>query len=171
MTDKTVAVQAGDIIFYVENYKRLIHKSVGEINREKELYEEKYWQSDFVGTRYYAGLRAFEHASDYVLRQQKPGLVLLGEESGESESEESQEAVIEAACRKVRDEKQVEIEGLSQQLKQARAREQEMQGELVLRGQQLKTLGRRLEQAQSNYVILIGALALVIVVLLGILLL
>jgi hypothetical protein len=168
MLDTVVAIQAGDIFFYVDNYRRLIRKSIGEINREKELYEEKFWQSEFVGIRYYAGLRAFEHAINYVLKQEEPGMVLFGDEGKQGASVEGQSELIEAACRKVRDEKRAEVEGLKRQLQQASAKEQELQGELVQREQQIRILARRMESAQSTYVVLIGAMGLIITVLVGI---
>jgi hypothetical protein len=168
MLDTVATIQAGDIFFYVDNYRRLIRKSIGEINREKELYEEKFWQSEFVGSRYYAGLRAFEHAINYVLKREDPGMVLFGEEGEEETSKEQQDELFEAACRKVRDEKQAEVDDLKRQLQQASDKEQGMQGELVQREQQIRTLARRMESAQSTYVVLIGAMGLIIAVLLGI---
>lgn len=168
MSEKTVAIQAGDIFFYVDNFKRLIRKSVGEINREREQYEAKYWDSEFVGTRYYAGLRAHEHAVDYVLRQEQPGLVLFGDKPDDEVGEEKQSNLIEEACNKVRAEKQTEVDGLKQQLQQSRKKEQEMQGEVVQREQQLRILARRMESAQSTYIVLVGAMGVIIVLLLGV---
>ncbi len=168
MAESVISIPASDIFFYVDTYRKMIRLNVGEINREKEKYEAQYWQQDYVGTRYYAGLRAFEHATDFVLRDESPGMVVFGDTEKHEEAVDEKEMLVEQARKKLREQYEGQINALEQQLKQAKGIVDDLQGEVVEKNQTINRLTRRIEQSQSTYIVLIGVMALVIAALLGI---
>lgn len=161
---RVMSVLASDILFYVDTYRRLINRSPAEVSRDKERYEEQFWNAE-KGAHYYAGLRAHEHAYKTVLGDTPPGAVVFGE-SAETEGEGDDEQL------KKRLQLQIEanLDAMRQKLQLSKKAITNLEGELVEKQQAVNRLQRRIEQIQSNYLVMIGVLSLAVVALLGILL-
>jgi chromosome segregation ATPase len=149
---------AGDAVAYVDTYRRLIMHTPGDITAAKERLLDRMHEMNLVPARLYAELRAHEHALNFVLKKQEPGMVILGDAKEEAES-----AVDTAAQDEARRKLEEEAADLRRHLKRAAQRENELEAELVVQGQEVARLQRKLAQTYNS--VAVGGVAMIVVLL------
>jgi hypothetical protein len=168
VSDEIKSIQAKDAFVYVDTFRRLKVESAEAIDKEKKKLEERYWNQKTrdVSPRFWAEMRACEHALDWALKHKEPGLVVLGEadeQGNPKESAESRETRI--ALHKLKE----DHAAVARQLQFAHAREQELETEIIRRGQEALRFKHKLEQTQATWAVIATALAVTIIALGGIL--
>lgn len=172
MGDQPYRFLANDAFVYVDTYRRLLMGAPPLIRSALEQLEEKTWSSNQAPSRLYAELRAHQHALERLLKEEEPGLVVLGEAGSDSETgQDGPQQVRQAEAPAANDTREElmrcrgENEALEASLKQAKEREHELQGELVQRRHEIGRLERRLSYTHSTATVLGTTLAVVTIVL------
>ncbi len=160
---------ASEAFAYVDTYRNSILKSASALNSEKERLNNKFWESSTVDLRYYAELRAVEHALDYVLKGTDPGTVILGEPAAEAEGEGAPAAEELEECRQTLQELGQEKGKLDKSYRQLVGQAQQLQAQLVQQRQEANALKRRLTQNNSTFVVIAMTMFTVILTLLWVL--
>lgn len=158
---------ASDAFTYVDAYRSSILKSASVLNGEKDRLQNKFWESSSVESRFYAELRAVEHALDYVLQGNEPGMVVLGEPGKEGAGGMSQAEFDE--CRQALQEVTQEKGKLDKAHRQLVGQAHELQAQLVQQRQEANALRRRLTQNSSTFVVIAMTMFAVILTLLWVL--
>lgn len=156
MGDQPYRFLASDAFVYVDTYRRLLLGAPPLIRSALEQLEAKTWSASDAPPRLYAELRAHQHALERLLKDEEPGLVVLGEtgsggEAAKGGPEQRQQPV--RATNETREELRhcrEEKEALEASLKQAKEREQELQGDLVQRRHEIGRLERKLSYTHST---------------------
>jgi t-SNARE complex subunit (syntaxin) len=165
MSDSVKQFPAADAFVYVDTYRDGILKSATILNEQKELLDKRFWDSSSVDSRFYAELRAVEHALNYVLRGEEPGMVVLGdpaqlEEISRQDYEECKQSLQQFSLERTK---------LDNALRQSQSQAQELQAHLVQERQQGAALKRRLAQNNSTFMVIIVTMFTVILTLLWVL--
>ena len=169
MVDEVKRFLAGDAFAYVDTYRDGILKTAGALNDEKERMQNKFWESSSIDSRFYAELRAVEHALDYVLKGEEPGMVVLGEASeAEGEGGGSSPAELQQ-CRQTLEALSEEKARTDKAYRQLTGQAQQLQAQLVQTRQETNILRRRLTQNNSTFVVIVATLFAVILTLLWVL--
>lgn len=158
MAENVRKFMAADAVAYVDTYRRLIMNTPGDINAAKERLEARMHEMNLVPSRLYAELRAHEHAFNFVLKQQEPGMVTLGEARDDSESAEGL-----AARDEERRQLEEELLELRRNLKRAAQQQHELEAELVVQAQEVISLKRKLAQTYNS--VAVGGVAVIVVLL------
>lgn len=154
---------AGDAVAYVDTYRRLIMHTPGEITAAKERLEARMHEMNLVPARLYAELRAHEHAHNFVLKKQEPGMVVLGEAHEDIESAAGVAAHDEEK-RRLED----EVAELRRNLKRAAQERHELETELIVQRQEVARLKNKLAQTYNSVAVGGVAVMVVLVVLFGV---
>jgi len=160
--------RASDAFVYVDSYRRAILHPLPRIQADIARVREHTEAAKLSPTRYFAELRALEHAANFVLKREEPGLVVLGEsEEGVEVGDGKGGTVTKSAKQLATDLRRCEEHGetLEIALKQAKSREHELQTEIVAREQQIARMQRRLDNIQSTVTVLTATLGVTVVVL------
>lgn len=175
-TEHPHSFESRDAMVYVDTYRRLRLEEGSSIERSKQRLMEKYWNVAQAPTRYYAELRAHEHALAFVTRRQEPGLVVLGDIVAEPEpgsETESEEARMIAALSETIKAKGEEIGNLTAQAARLNAQiatmeeeHRDAKAEIANKEQQLRRLRERLMQTNSTFMVVGAMLTLVVIALL-----
>lgn len=167
MSDELYAFQARDAFVYVDLYRRLKVESTDYVTKERQKLVEKFWNMKELPSRYWAELRAHEHALEWITKRGgEPGLVVLGETDENGQPKESAEAKQRMAeLRKCRDDNAV----MARNLQQYQLKEKEWQGAMVEKSQEIAKINRRLNQTQSTSTVVGITLLIVILIQFGIL--
>lgn len=166
MSDEAAVVHVRDLFAYVDTYRRLKVESADTITKQKEKLVEKFWNMQDAPTRYWAELRAHEHALDWVLRRKEPELVVFGETDADGKPKESSEIkTLRQERTKMREENHI----LANEVARMQKVEAEYQGQLVQKNQEMARLKRRYEQTISTYIIISITLSVVVLILFGVL--
>ncbi|MFA5627729.1 MAG: hypothetical protein WCX90_09115 [Thiohalomonadaceae bacterium] len=152
---------ATDAMSYVDTYRRLIMTTPGDIKVSRERIEARLQEMNLVPSRLYAELCAHEHALNFVLKKQEPGMVILGEAQAEQESDESIKRDEE------RQQREAEVDDLRRKLKHAAQQYHELEVELVERRQEVASLNRKLAQTYNTFAVSGIASITVLLVLVG----
>ncbi len=167
MSEEVSVFQARDAIAYLDLYRRLKVESADYVTKERDKLVDKFWNMKEAPTRYFAELRAHEHALDWILHRKDPGLVVLGEIDEQGELKESKEnRELKEELDKCRQDSAL----LARQIKQFQAAEEEWQAKFIERKQQMKRLERKLNQTHSTFMVVGITLLVVIVIQFGLLL-
>lgn len=158
MSETVRKFMASDAMAYVDTYRRLVMNTPGDITAARERLEAKIRDMNLVPARLFAELRAHEHALNFVLKKQEPGMVTLGEAQADTES-----AAGIAARDQERRQLEDEMAELRRTLKKAAQREHELETELVMQQQELNRLKRKLAQTYNS--VAVGGVAMVVVLL------
>ncbi len=158
MTKEVRKFMASDAIAYVDTYRRLIMNTPTDILSSRERLEAKILELPLVPSRLYAERSAHEHALGFVTDRHEPGMVVLGPQE--------ETPVGPSADAEARRQLEEEVADLRQRLRQAAQREQELEGQLVVKGQEVAGAYRKLAQAQNSMAVGGIAMAVVILVLL-----
>jgi len=157
MSAEIYKFMAADAISYVDTYRRLIMNTPGDISISRDSLDERMQEMNVVPPRLYAELRAHEHALDFVLKQQEPGMVALGELPAPPSEEE------QAERRDKLERLENEQRACKQKLKQLTQQRQEMEAELVERRQEVEGLKRKISQTYDT--VAVSGVATVIILL------
>jgi hypothetical protein len=161
MSSETKQFYASEAFSYVDAYRSGTHKTAEILREEKEKLDKKYWENDSAPAELVAELRGIEHALNYVVKGEEPGLVRLGDgapgEGGSSAAELNE-------CRETLQLLSNERNRLEQKLKQSKNQGQELQAEMIRARQQSQALRRRLVQNNSTFVVVVATMFLVILV-------
>jgi predicted nucleic acid-binding Zn-ribbon protein len=169
--------RATDAFVYVDTYRREILQPVPRIQSDLARVRERAESTDanLSPTRYFAELRALEHALNFVVKREEPNVVVLGHGDEEANLAEAKAggAITKSAKQLAQELSRCEEHGetLEIALKQAKGREHELQAQIVSRDQQITRINYRLANSQSTVTVLTATLALVVVVLLLVVLL
>lgn len=156
MADAVRKFMAADAVAYIDTYRRLIMHTPGEITAAKERLQDRMHEMNLVPARLYAELRAHEHALNFVLKKQEPGMVILGDAKDGAEND-----VATAAQDEERRKLEEEAADLRRHLKRAAQREHELEAELVMQGQEVARLQRKLAQTYNS--VAVGGVAVIVV--------
>ncbi|WP_127474735.1 hypothetical protein [Sulfurivermis fontis] len=156
MAEAVRKFMAGDAVAYVDTYRRLIMNTPGDISAAKERLEARMREMNLVPSRLYAELRAHEHALNFVLKKQEPGMVVLGEARDDSESAAGVAAHDEEK-RRLED----EVSELRRNLKRAAQQQHELEAELIVQSQEVARLKNKLAQTYNS--VAVGGVAVVVV--------
>jgi chromosome segregation ATPase len=161
---------AKDAFLYTDTYRKAVKMNASTIAHEKERLKERYRHTGGSDSSYYAELRGLEHAMNYVVKNEEPKLVILGEADGsKKEPEVDKEAQLTARLaemqRKVSAEKESK-EKLKKDLKSVGEAYKRLQAEAIELRQTAMRLQRRMAQSTSTFGVVVFALTVVIVVLL-----
>lgn len=167
MGDEVKQFLASDAFAYVDTYRHSILKSAGVLNSDKERLQNKFWESSSIDSRFYAELRAVEHALDYVLRGTEPGLVILGEPA-KGEVEGAPQAELDE-CKQALQEVSMDKGKLDKAYRQLTGQAQQLQAQVVQQRQESNALRRRLAQNNSTFVVIAMTMFAVILTLLWVL--
>lgn len=154
MADEVRKFMASDGFAYVDTYRRQVMNPPGDVKASMERLQERMHGMNLVPPRLFAELRAHEHALNFLLKQQDPGMVLLGEAAA---------AATDTADADARQELDDALAELRRHLKQAAQREHELQVELVQKNQELSRLNRKLTETYNS--VGVGGFAVVVIVL------
>lgn len=161
MSDTGRQFEAREAIAYVDAYRSGIQKTAEILADDKEKLEKLYWESNHADRELVAKLRGVEHALNYVVKGEAPGIVVLGDapatEGGESGAEL-------AECRETLQSIHHQRNLLDQKVKQLKNQGQELQAEVVRSRQQSLFLQRRLVQSNSTFVVVVATMFAVILV-------
>ena len=162
--------RATDAFVYVDTYRRAILQPIGRIQNDLARVRERATAGDanLSPTRYYAELRAYEHAFNFVSKRQEPNVVFLGEDEDAEVTDGKGGKVAKSAKQLAKELSVCEEHGetLEISLKQSKAREHELQTELVSRDQLIERINHRLANTQSTITVLTTTLAVTVIVLL-----
>lgn len=167
MSDEIPVFHARDAFAYVDLYRRLKVENADYVTKERDKLVEKFWNMKEAPSRYFAELRAHEHALEWILHRREPGLVVLGEVGEDGRPTESSEArQCKEDLRKCRDDSAL----MAGQLQQYQRAEKEWQANLLEKSQQVKKLHRKLNQTHSTFMVVGITLLIVILIQFGLLL-
>jgi predicted RNase H-like nuclease (RuvC/YqgF family) len=158
MAEPVRKFMAGDAVAYVDTYRRLIMNTPGDITASRERLEARMHEMNMVPSRLYAELRAHEHAVNFVLKKQEPGMVTLGEAVEGSDGTTDLTARAEE-LRQLED----EVVDLRRNLRMAAQQQHELETELVVQSQEVGRLKRKLEQTYNS--VAVGGVAVIVVLL------
>jgi hypothetical protein len=163
--------RASDAFVYVDTYRRAILHPLGRVQSDLARAREHTETATLAPTRHFAEVRALEHAANFVLKREEPGLVVLGEaEEGIAiaDPKAAGGTVVKSAKQLAAELHRCEEHGetLEISLKQAKGREHELQAEIVSRDQQIARINHRLSGAQSTVTVLTVTLGVTVLVLL-----
>lgn len=158
MAESVRKFMAGDAVAYVDTYRRLIMNTPGDISAARERLEARMHEMNLVPARLYAELRAHEHALNFVLKKQEPGMVVLGEAREDGESAAGV-AVHDEEKRRLED----EVAELRRNLTRAAQQQHELEAELIVQSQEAARLKHKLTQTYNS--VAVGGVAVVVVLL------
>ena len=163
--------RATDAFLYVDTYRREILHPVARVQADLKRVEERPNGAALSPSRYFAELRALQHALQFVLKREEPGMVVLGEGGEDSTAVDAKTGAVKSARQLATDLQRCEEHGetLEVALKQVKARERELQGEIASRQQQIERMNLRLANSQSTITVLgvtLGVTGLVLVLVL-----
>ena len=158
---------ASDAFTYVDTYRNSILRSASTLSGEKDRLQNKFWESSSVDSRFYAELRAVEHALNYVLQGAEPGMVILGEPSKDGAEGMPQAELDE--CKQALQEVSQDKSKLDKAYRQLAGQAQQLQAQLVQQRQEANALRRRLAQNNSTFVVIAMTMFAVILTLLWVL--
>jgi hypothetical protein len=167
MADEIKRFLASDAFTYVDTYRDSILKSAVELNGAKERLQNRFWESSSVDSRFYAELRAVEHALDYVLKGSEPGMVVLGDESKQAGTEAPKGEV--ERCQQALQALSEEKDRVDRAFRTLTSQASELQAQLVQQHQVTNALKRRLVQNSSTFVVIAATMFAVILTLLWVL--
>ncbi len=170
MSDGISLFQARDAFTYVDLYRRLKVESADYVTKQRQRLVERFWNVQEATPRYWAELRAHEHALDWIMHRREPGLVVLGETDEAGNPPETAEAA--ATKRRVEELRQCREENsaLARQIQQFQQLEHEFQATLVQKNQEIARVERKLSQTQSTSAVVGLTLVAVILIQFGLLL-
>lgn len=157
MSQPTYKFMASDAFAYVDTYRRLVMSTPGDITASRERLETRMSEMNLVPPRLYAELRAHEHAFNFVMKKQDPGMVVLGDQPAALDS--AGPSPDEEARRRLED----ELDQARKLLRQSSQRQQDLEAELVVRHQELGRLQRKLSQTYNS--VAVGGVAVLLMVL------
>lgn len=155
--------RASDAFTYVDTYRREILANADRIQDDLKRIQEEVWSASEAPSRVYAQLRAVEHALEFVVRREEPGLVVLGETSGADEDEsdsDSGESAEVTELKQALDKREAEVVTLQASLKHTKEKAADLEAEVVARDQQNRRLQHRLDSSQSTITVLSGTAVL-----------
>lgn len=161
MSNETKQFHASEAFSYVDAYRSGTHKTADILREEKGKLDKRYWEDDSVPPELVAELRGIEHALNYVIRGEEPGLVTLADAKP---GEGAASAAELSECRETVQYLSNERNRLDNKLKQFKSQGQELQAEVVRARQQSQALRRRLGQSNSTFVVVVATMFLVILV-------
>jgi hypothetical protein len=158
MAEPVRKFMAADAVAYVDTYRRLIMNTPGDITAARERLEARMLEMNLVPSRLYAELRAHEHACNFVLKKQEPGMVVLGDAK-----EEGDGAAVAVARDDERRQLEEEAADLRRKLRAAAQQQHELETELVVQSQEVGRLKRKLAQTYNS--VAVGGVAVIVVLL------
>ncbi len=175
MAEQIEQFSARDAFIYTDTYRKGIKMNAANIATEKERLKARARQAGgTVDTTYYAELRAYEHAMNYIVKREEPRTVMLGEleEGVEVETAEVREGKLNARIgelQRVLSNEKEQKEKLKVDLKKVGEAYQHLQEEAVELRRGTARLRRKLAQTSNTFGVVGFAMFMVIVVLLMVL--
>ena len=170
MSGKVERFSARDAFTYTDTYRKASKMNAADIATERERFKERYRRGGGTDSSYYAELRGFEHAMNFVVKSEEPTVVTLGELDGTTrEGTVDKEAQFLARLADVQRELSKEKsskEKLKQDLKKVGDAYAKLNAEAVELRQLTARFRRKVAQTSSTFGVVGFAMFVVIVVLL-----
>lgn len=163
MTEQVRKFMASDGMAYVDTYRKLLLQPPGDVTESLERLKTKMFEMNMVPPRLYAELRAHEHALNYLVKRQDPGMVILGEAKAEPTAQE-----VAAAENEEVERLEDELKDAQKKLKIATQHIHDVEAELVMKRQEAARLQRKIAQTYNSVAVAGVAMVVVMLVLLGI---
>lgn len=167
--------RAVDAFVYVDTYRRQILHPASRIQSDLRRINDQLMHpaANLSPTRLYAELRAYEHALNFVVKREEPGMVVLGET--DDDVAQAQVNLNNNDGKPLRSAKQLandlriceeHSETLDVSLRQAKTRESELLDEIREREHRIERINRRMANSQSTLTVLSVTLGVTVLALL-----